>query len=134
MPNALQAAIHQLAENFAKGVLEALRSASLDEIHDHAAAPARRGPGRPRKSVVADVAVVPAKRGRPAKPGRPSADTTVERILYFVRKSPNGLRSEELRARLGLEKVAFRQAAAKAVEAKLITKTGEKRATTFFPR
>ncbi|HWL89408.1 MAG TPA: hypothetical protein VNO21_26570 [Polyangiaceae bacterium] len=135
MSKELQATIRQLAENFAQGVLDAVRSASLEDIRSHASAapaPVRRGPGRPRRSAVPVEAPPAAKRGRPAKPVSP--DVTVDRIVYLVRKAPQGMRSEDLRARLQLDKIPFRQAAAKAMAANLITKTGEKRSTTFFAK
>ncbi len=140
MSKELQAAIRQLAENFAEGVLAAVRSASLEDIRSHAGAPpvaTRRGPGRPRRNAApAAAAAEPprAKRGRRPKGAGASPDVTVDRIVYLVRKAPQGLRSEDLRARLQLDKIPFRQAAAKAIAANLITKTGEKRSTTFFAK
>jgi len=136
MSKDLQVALRHLAETFAEQVLNAVRASSLEEIRNNTGATSeRRGPGRPRK---AEAAPPPArstgKRGRPAKSNGEGTDVSVDRIVYLVRKSPKGLRSEELRARLNLEKIAFRQAAAKAVAANLIRKTGEKRSTTFFPK
>ncbi|WP_394827744.1 hypothetical protein [Pendulispora albinea] len=139
MSKDLQAAIRHLAETFAQGVLDAVRASSLEEIRNNADGGARRR-GRPPRGAAAATSVEPApaparaKRGRAAKGQEEGTDVSVDRIVYLVRKSPKGLRSEELRARLNLEKIAFRQAAAKAVAANLIRKTGEKRSTTFFPK
>jgi len=135
MSKNLHAAIRQLAETFAEGLLRAARSASLEEIlQDHPGTPARRSPGRPRKSAAKAAPSVPAKRGRPAKRNTASAEGSLDRIVDLLRKNPKGLRSEQLRALLKLEKIPFRQAAAKAIEANLITRTGEKRSTTFFAK
>ncbi|WP_394846039.1 hypothetical protein LZC95_01075 [Pendulispora brunnea] len=134
MSKNLQAAIRQLAENFAEGLLQAARSASLEEIlNGDAGGAARRSPGRPRKTATKIEPVV-AKRGRPAKRGGASADASLDRLVDVLRRNPKGLRSEELRAQLKLEKIPFRQAAAKALEANLITRTGEKRSTTFYAK
>jgi len=134
MSKNLQAAIRQLAENFAEGLLQAARSASLEEIlNGDAGGSARRSPGRPRKTATKAEPVI-AKRGRPAKRGGVGADASLDRLVDVLRKNPKGLRSEELRAHLRLEKIPFRQAAAKALEANLITRTGEKRSTTFYAK
>ncbi|WP_394825481.1 hypothetical protein [Pendulispora albinea] len=136
MPQNLQATIRQLAETFAEGLLQAARSASLEEIlQSDGAVPGRRTAGRPRKSSAPVAIAEPvAKRGRPAKRNGASGDVSIDRIVEVLRKNPKGLRSEQLRAQLKLEKIPFRQAAAKALDANLITRTGEKRSTTFFAK
>ena len=75
---------------------------------------------------------VPAR--RPGRPAKPSPKIDVDQLIAIVQKNPGGIRSESLRAKLGLEKIPFRAAAAKAVDAKAIVRTGEKRSTTFFPK
>ena len=136
MPQNLQATIRQLAETFAEGLLQAARSASLEEILEGGggALSGRRAPGRPRKSAAPVAAEPVAKRGRPAKRNGASGDASIDRIVEVLRKNPKGLRSEQLRAQLKLEKIPFRQAAAKALDANLISRTGEKRSTTFFAK
>src|SRR5689334_10692235 len=101
MATSLQNNIRQLADKFAEGVLQALRSSSLEEILGRTAngsgratvsAPARRGPGRPPK------AAAPAKSNERAS----DADVTIERIVALLQKKPKGLRSEDLRKTLKL--------------------------------
>jgi hypothetical protein len=137
MANNLQAAVRQLAETFAQGVLDAIRSSSLEELLNKtgsAAAPARRGPGRPRKNAAPAAGPAPKKRGRPAKSNGGNADATIERIVALLQKKPKGLRSEDLRRQLKLDKPVLQRATTKALAAHLITKTGEKRATTYFAK
>ncbi|WP_394827742.1 hypothetical protein [Pendulispora albinea] len=128
MPKDLRSAIRQLAGTFAQGVLDVVCAASLDEIRTNGVvSPRPHGPGRrrPRKLEGA-----PPRR---SEKSRAPSDVTVKRIVFLVGNSPNGVRSEELRAWLGLERVAFREAAAKAVAANLIVRRGTKRTTTFLP-
>ncbi|WP_394847454.1 hypothetical protein LZC95_08310 [Pendulispora brunnea] len=62
------------------------------------------------------------------------ADALLDNLVETVKKFPAGLRSEELRSLLKMEKVPFRLVAREAVDANLIRRTGEKRSTTFFPQ
>jgi len=121
--NTLQTALHQLADKFAKGVVDAFRSASLDEILENA--PVRRQ---------ARTASVRRKgRKRALSNGTAGADMRLNDLVETVKNFPAGLRSEELRSLLNMEKVAFRLVAREAVEGNLVRRMGEKRATTFFP-
>ena len=131
----LQAALRQLAETFSRGILDAVRAASLEDLHESSApVPQRRG--RPRGSgKTATPTPAITKRGRPRKGnGALTTDVLLNAIVDALKKHPKGLRSEELRALLKVDKVPFRLVAKEAVAAGLATKTGEKRATTFFPR
>lgn len=88
----LKSTIESLASQFAVSILGALRSASIEEVMSitgnkapasapaAAAAPAKRGPGRPKKVAAAAApapalapAAAPKKRGRPAGSGKKAA-------------------------------------------------------------
>src|SRR5258706_14945201 len=94
--SSIHAHIHQLTAVFAESVIEFIRASSREGIaanaKSSAAAPRRRG----SKAVRTPLATK-------AKAGSGS-DKTVDRILYVLKKNPKGLRSEVLRAKLGLDK------------------------------
>jgi hypothetical protein len=139
MPS-LRAAIESLANQFAAGVLAAVRGASLEEILD-SGAPTRRGPGRPRKSVglpdaTPSPASAPSRRARGGKRLRRSANdlsAVSEQIAAHVAKHPKGIRGEQVRKDLGIAKNHWMKPLGLALDSKKIRKTGEKRATLYFP-
>jgi hypothetical protein len=128
----LRSSIQSLAETFAAGVVQAIRSASLEDILAEGAAP-KRGPGRP-----------PSKR----VPGRPPAAASASKrlarrsamdiaavtdgIVSLVKKHDKGLRAEQIRAELGIAKKEWARPLEAALASKRLTKKGEKRATTYF--
>jgi hypothetical protein len=134
----LRASIESLASQFATGVLAAIRGSSLEEILS-AGSPTRRGPGRPRKSVSsvgAASAPAPSRRARGGKRLRRSAkDITAAagQIAAHVAKHPRGIRGEQVRKDLGIAKNHWMKPLGMALGAKKIRKTGEKRATLYFP-
>ncbi|MDB4938830.1 MAG: hypothetical protein JWP87_5802 [Labilithrix sp.] len=142
----LRNTIEALASQFAASVLDALRGASLDELAGVAGAggvrgatAARRGPGRPRSDASASSAAAStgaAKgRRRAGRLGRRSAgDITrmVESIVDALSKSATGMRAEQLRESLGVEAKELPRPLAEALSSGRVTKTGQKRATTYF--
>jgi hypothetical protein len=138
MPD-LRTAIQSLAQTFAAGVLEVIRSSSLEDILGETSG-AKRGPGRP-----------PGKRGPgrpPGKrgPGRPPGSSSkrlarrsaqdiaavTSSIVALVKKHPKGLRSEQIRAELGIAKKEWMRPLGLALDSKRLTKKGEKRSTTYY--
>jgi hypothetical protein len=135
----LRSTISQLANEFAAGVLEAIRGASLQEILAESGAgggKARRG----RPSAAADVTrgAAPAKRrGRGGRLGRRSAGDIaglVQQIVQLLEANPEGLRAEQIREQLGLEAKELPRPIADALSSRKIAKQGQKRATTYFAR
>jgi hypothetical protein len=129
--------ISALAEEFSAGVLAAIRSASLEEILSEGgrggastarasatAAPATRGPGRPRGR----------KSGRLARRSPAQIAQVVESIVGALKKNKAGMRSEQLQKLLSLDKKEISGPLAEALSGKKITKKGERRATTYFAR
>ena len=121
----LKSTIASLAENFSAGVLAAIRSASLEEILGGSAGPAKRGPGRPpKRSNGAAVArggggsqpdplskPTRAKRGKGGRLARRSPEEiaqVVESIVGALKKSADGMRSEQLQKLLKLDKKEIR--------------------------
>jgi|SRR5580658_8662148 hypothetical protein len=144
MPD-LRSEIRGLSEKFASSVLAVIRSSSLEDILGHAAhtGGARRGrpPGRPAGRPVGRPA---GKRG----PGRPPGSSgkrlrrrsakdigaVSDKIVALVKKHKSGLRSEQIRAQLGIAKKEWMRPLEAALSSKKLTKKGEKRATTYFAR
>jgi len=127
-----------------------------------AAAPAKRGPGRPKKAAAAAPApaveapkATGKKRGRPAgstnkaaAPKAPKAKKTasgrlgrrsvadigalLDNIVALLAQNPDGLRAEQIRSALNIEAKELPRPLADGVANGSLTKTGQKRATTYF--
>jgi len=140
MSASLRDTISRLASEFAAGVLGTIRGSSLEEILSETSGAERRGPGRPRKTPVegaaAPVVARPARgRSKGGRLGRRSAKAlahVVDAIASLLSSHPKGLRAEQIRAQLGLSAKEMPRPIAKALASRRITKTGEKRATTYF--
>jgi hypothetical protein len=142
----LQSKIAELAEEFAAGVMAALRSAPLDELMGASTStvPTRRG--RPPLSVAVrtsdDDAPAPATKavrspkakvsGRLARRSQEQIDQTIDLIVETLRDAPEGMRSEQLQNELELSKKEITGPITQAIAARKIKKTGQKRATTYF--
>ena len=144
----LRNTIETLASQFAASVLDALRSASIDELVDVSgtSGPARRGPGRPRNvdresskgaaaAPVARRAAGATRATRGGRLGRRSAgdiSKMIESIVGALSKAGAGLRAEQIREALGVEAKELPRPLAEAISSGRITKSGQKRATTYF--
>jgi hypothetical protein len=136
--------ISVLAEEFSAGVLAAIRSASLDEIlAGGSVAPAKRGPGRPPKSnggATESAKAAPTKPAPKTKGGRLARRSpeqiaeVIESIVGALKKSKDGMRSEQIQKVLKLDKKEIFGPLNEALEGKKITKKGQRRATTYFAR
>lgn len=127
----LRSMIESLASQFAESIIEALRSASIDELLDVAGGP--RGT-RPRRAELG-TAAAPARRGRGGRLGRRNANDIaqmVDRIVALLQKNGGGLRAEQIRDELAVDARELPRPLADALAAGRISKTGQKRATTYF--
>jgi hypothetical protein len=133
----------QIAAHVRQSVLADLRHMSLDELFAlskgesapaPAAAPVKRGPGRPKKIASA---AAPAKRpGRVSRgrlPRRSAADIqgTLDQIVAYLHQNP-GSRSEEIVAGLGLHKKELPRPIMEGLKSGVLSKEGQKRATQYF--
>jgi hypothetical protein len=133
----LRSTIESLATQFASSVLDALRSASIDELADVAGrnGGGRRGRAAQRVEGESAAAGAPRRRGRGGRLGRRSAgdiSRMVESIVGLLTKNAEGLRAEQIRESLGVEPKELPRPLAEAISSGLITKSGQKRATTYF--
>lgn len=128
----LRTTIDRLAVEFAGNVIDALRSASIEELL------AVAGAGRRARRSGDSVTPGPsngAKRGRGGRLGRRSANEIgkmVDAIVTVLAANESGLRAEQIRDQLGVEAKELPRPLAEGLSAGRITKTGQKRATTYF--
>ena len=132
----LRSTIESLAAQFASNLIGALRGASIEELYDvtrgAGGGGVRRGPGRPPKSASATSA--PARRGKGGRIRRSASDISkmVDSIADLLTKHPKGLRAEQIRNELGCNPKELPRPLADALASGRVTKTGQKRATTYF--
>lgn len=129
MSNSLQSKIETIASDFAAGLMEIILSSPLEEIVG-----ARAGVKAEAKEAKEPKGSKPAKKGRLARRSEEDIADVVQRIVTLLAKKPNGMRAEELREKLGIEAKELPRPLADAMAAKLITKSGNKRATTYFAK
>ena len=113
------------------GELSALvKKTALESVHaalGNGAAPARRGPGRPRMHV--KMASRPASVG--GKRTSEQVDATAERIAAYVRANP-GARLEQIASGLNTSSKELKLPVIKLLSARTLKKTGQKRGTKYF--
>jgi hypothetical protein len=143
MPS-LRTALDALASHFASSVLDAIRGASLEELMaEGGGGGVRRGPGRPRGSSKpaprATRAAAPprpaptkSKAGRLARRAPEDIAKTLTSIVSLLKTKKAGLRSEQLRAALKLDKREMPRVLGDGLKSKKLKSRGQKRATTYF--
>ena len=132
----LHATINSLASDFAHSLLRALRNASLEEIlaetaPGHASAGRR---GRPAAAHAAPSGQGGGRRGGRRLPRRSANDiqAVVGKMVALLKANKKGLRAEEIREKLALDRREVPRPLAEALKKKLVTKKGKKRATTYY--
>jgi predicted HTH transcriptional regulator len=131
MPTSLRQQLDSLAASFANGVLHAIRSASIEDLLAESG-----GSRRLPKSIVA-AGVAGGSRRRTGRLARRSAEDigqVIDRIVSLVKQSPKGMRAEEIRQKLDMQAKEMPRPLKEAVEAGRLSKSGQKRATTYVAR
>jgi hypothetical protein len=124
----LKKTIEDLAADFALSIIDALRSASIDELTG-----VGRGAARPGRPAARAPAVDGGRRG--GRLGRRSANDIghmVESIVSLLQSRPEGLRAEQIREALAVQAKELPRPLADGLAAGRIKKSGQKRATTYF--
>jgi hypothetical protein len=145
MSNVFASQVAALATDFAIAIVSAIRTASVAELSAFGAeAPAtstqRRGPGRPRKApTVALQAAAPKapatkvgpKAGR--LPRRSPADiaNALAKVVALLKSSKAPLRSEQIRAKLGMHPKEMPRVLKEGLEKKVLKSKGQKRSTAY---
>ena len=128
----LKKTIESMAETFADGLLRAIRAASLDEL---LGATEVRPAGPPRAK--AGSSAPKTRRSRAGQRGRRSPKqiaTVMASVVAALKGAKDGMRSEDLQKALSVDKKTIVRPITAALEAKVIRKTGQKRATRYFAR
>jgi len=146
MASTLRSHLQELASSFASSVLHAIRTASIEDLlSESGGGGVGRRPGRPpaARTARADAAApapAPAARaaggrrkgGRLARRNAGDIAEVIDRIVGLLKTSPKGLRAEEIRSKLGLQSKELPRPLKEAVEGGRLSKSGQKRATTYF--
>jgi len=127
--NALVDELESITTKFVHAIVSAMRKASLaDILGAEEQAPARRGPGRPKGSVL--------KLAGPQSPAAAagagsSAAPRPELILAYMKSHP-GTSGEAARAALGIPRGQWGTYVARALKGGKLRKEGQKRATRYW--
>jgi hypothetical protein len=132
----LRSSLESLASSFADAVLEAIRTASLDELVSGGERTASRT-RRPRDWARALPEVRGGRSGR--KNGRSRRSPTqiagaLEQVVALVKKHKDGLRSEEIRAELGMQATEMPRVLTEGLSTKVLRSKGQRRGTRYFAR
>lgn len=136
MPS-LHQTIAALANSFAQDVLGALRGFSMAELSEFSSSvgPSRSRSGRAVKKSAPAASSKPARRGNSARLARRSSKQiagTAAKITALLQGKKAGLRAEEIQRALGLTRKEIPRPIQEALAKKLIRRTGQRRATTYF--
>jgi DNA invertase Pin-like site-specific DNA recombinase len=136
----LQSRLRVLADTFASGVLEAIRGASLEELVSAPAngrAEGRNGPaGRPAPGAAASPRQSPSsksakKAGRLPRRSPEDIAKVLAQVVALVKSEKQGLRAEEIRAKLGVQRKEMPRVLKEGIARKQLKAKGQKRSTTY---
>ncbi len=131
MSTSLRRQLDDLASTFTLGVLHAIRSASIEDLLAESGG---------RRSAARAIAAATGSAGRARRTGRlprrSAADIgqVIDRIVTLVKQSPKGMRAEQIRQKLDMQAKEMPRPLKEAVEAGRLSKSGQKRATTYVAR
>ncbi|MBX3210168.1 MAG: hypothetical protein KF764_34370 [Labilithrix sp.] len=121
----LRQIIESHAQQFAAAIVQALRSASLDEL-----VAITGGAGRGASAGTSPK----ARKGKDGRLGRRSQEdieATLKKIVSVLVKHPEGLRSEQIKAALQLDTREMPRPIAEGLSSGILNKSGNKRATVY---
>ena len=127
----LRSALNDLANTFASSVLEAIRGASLEDLIAEGSGGGPRGRrggrgGQPTPSGSA------RKGGRLARRSPDDIAKSLAKVVTLVKGKKAGLRSEQIRDALKLDKRELPRVLGEGLKRKVLKSKGQKRATTYF--
>ena len=135
----LHSALNELAASFASSVLNALRSASLEDLmaeSSKSAGPALRRAtrgfvGNGHATATPKVAHT-SREGRLKHRGPEDIAKALDQVIALVKKHKAGLRAEQVRAKLGMQAKEMPRILKEGLSKKVLKSKGQKRATTYF--
>ena len=124
-----ESTVQSLSAEFARAVVAALGSMTLDEI-----AAVRASAGGPPVATAAPAAKAPSKPAKraPVRRTPEDLDAAVKAIVGALRGAKGGLSSEQIQKALGMAAKDMPRPISKALAAKVIRKRGSKRATRYY--
>lgn len=125
----LRAQLAALADGFANAVLAAIRGASLEDLLAEGGAATRRGPGRPRAGSTTSKKARAG--GRLARRSSEDIAEALSKVVALVKGHKTGLRSEQIRDALKLDKRELPRVLHEGIAKKVLRAKGQKRATTY---
>jgi hypothetical protein len=128
----LHQTINALASEFAHSLVRALRGASLDEILAETAKGHHAASAAKPHRAAASPAAPKGRGGRRHRRSTKELDGVIARIVALVKAHKKGLRSEDIRKKLGLQRRDIQRPLGVALQKKLVTKKGKRRATTYY--
>jgi hypothetical protein len=132
----LDAAIRSHIDQFLVSISGLVRQAAVEAVREAlgtggemAAAPTRRGPGKPRKSAGASAA--PAATGKRGRRSSADVDRAAADVLAYV-KANQGQRLEEIGRGLGADTAGLKRPIQSLLAAGALRTEGQKRGTKYF--
>jgi hypothetical protein len=130
--SSLRTAIGDLSSTFVAGVLDSIRGARLDDLLAEAGVGVRRGRGRPNVAPDGSTASAPvARSGRLKRRSPEEIATALDEVIALVKKHKSGLRAEQIRAQLKMDRKEMPRVLQEGLSTKKLKSTGRKRATTY---
>jgi hypothetical protein len=131
----LHAQLNQLARDFASSVLEAVQSASLQDLLAQATRTnGRTGLRSTTTPTVAAPSTARSKEGRLKRRTPEDIAKSLGHVVMVVKRHKNGLRAEQIRQQLGLESKEMPRLLKEGLAKRMLTSKGQKRATTYFAK
>jgi hypothetical protein len=132
MSNSLRSKLSDLADSFANSVLDAIRSASLEEL----IADGSREPARVRSAPAPKPAAKPTRSassgGRLPRRSAEDIAQILDQVVALVKSHKEGLRAEQIRSDLGMQAKEMPRVLKEGLMKRKLRSKGQKRATTYF--
>ncbi len=136
----LRSQLNSLASSFADSVLQAIKGASIEELlaegNVRAGGNGRAARSAPKTAPRATSAAAKGPRSSRRLPRRSAEDIqqSLEEVSGLLKKHPDGLRAEQIRAELGMEAKEMPRILKQGLSSKALKSKGQKRATTYFAK
>ena len=139
----LNSQVQDLTRSFAEQVLEAIRGASLQELVVPKNGASVAGNGRRARVALGGGgppdpgSELPKRKGKNGRLPRRSAEEiakALDKIVLLVKTHKEGMRAEEIRAKLGLLSKEMPRILKEGLAKKKLASKGQKRATTYLAR
>jgi hypothetical protein len=135
----IDTAIRSQIDQFLTSISQLVRQAAVEAVKDalggtdgRVAAPARRGPGRPRKVARATAAPKAAKPGKRVRRSAEDVEQVASQVLAYVQGNP-GQRLEEIGRGLKVDTAGLKKPIQVLIATGRLRTEGQKRGTKYLP-